>query len=171
MVALPPQAVWPADLDPERSSVFVHNELQAGASCAALWDTLIEAPEWPAWYRHSKDVRLDDGGRRLSAGASFRWRASGQRVRSTVRVFEPGRELAWDATNPLVRVYHRWSFEERGEGCLIVTEEAQRGLLPSATRPIARRIMLAAHQEWLECLDRRALGAADRADGATRPAR
>jgi Polyketide cyclase / dehydrase and lipid transport len=163
-----PRSPWPEHLDPDSSSVFVHNELQTSASCAAVWDTLIRATEWPSWYRHARDVRLDDGAERLSADSSFRWQASGQRVRSSVRVFEPGRELAWDARNALIRVHHRWSFEERDAGCFIVTEEAQRGPLPWATRPIARRIMLGAHQEWLECLGRRAREEAGRAEEGTR---
>jgi Polyketide cyclase / dehydrase and lipid transport len=156
MLALSPDTPWPEDLNPDSSSVFVHNELQASAGCAAIWDVLVEADAWPTWYPRCKDVELEGVGRRLSPGASFRWSTNGQRLRSTVRAFEPGRELAWDAHNPLIRVYHRWSLEERGGACFIVTEEAQRGALPWATRPFTRRLMLRAHQDWLERLDLRA---------------
>jgi hypothetical protein len=155
MQASVPNVPWPENLNPDRSSVFVHNELRASADCAAVWQLLVEAAGWPSWYPRCKDVEVDGGSRRLSPGASFRWSTNGQRLRSTVRAFEPGRELAWEAHNRLIRVYHRWSFEEGDGGCLIVTEEAQRGLLPSATSPFTRRLMLRAHQEWLERLDER----------------
>jgi uncharacterized protein YndB with AHSA1/START domain len=153
-MATPP--VWPEDLTPDRSSVFVHNELLIKASPAAVWRALVEAGDWPEWYPHCKNVRLAGGGDRLSADESFRWSTNGQRLRSRVRAFAPQREIAWDARNPLIRVYHRWSLEESGEDCFVVTEEAQRGILPSLTRPFTRRLMLRVHQDWLERLGARA---------------
>ena len=73
---------WPEDLTPQRSSVYVRNELVMEAPCDAVWDVLAEAAEWPAWYSHCKNVRIEGGGARLEPGARFRWSTNGQPLRS-----------------------------------------------------------------------------------------
>lgn len=154
---------WPQDLTPQRSSVHVRNELAMSAPCEAVWDVLTEAAEWPSWYSHCKNVRIEGGGVRLTPGARFRWSTNGQPLRSRVLTFAPCERLSWDAVNPLIRVHHTWGFEATPEGCRVVTEETQRGVLPWSTRPITRRVMLRVHQQWLEGLAARA---AERAHGA-----
>jgi len=61
--------------------------------------------------------------------------------------------LVWLAKGPLGSSgAHAELIEPAPEGCRVMTEEAQRGLLPALLRARTRRILLTAHGEWLRAL-------------------
>ena len=65
---------WPAHFEPERSPVFVHNELVMEVPPEAVWEWLIRAEFWPSWYSNSRNVVIEDGPRPdLGAGSRFQW--------------------------------------------------------------------------------------------------
>jgi hypothetical protein len=92
----------------------------------------------------------------LAPDRSFEWRTFATRVRSVVRVFEPFRELGWDARSIGLYAFHGWMLEPAAVGCRVVTEETQRGLVPMLARWYLRRMLLRGHQGWLEDLRRMA---------------
>lgn len=147
---------WPADLSPANSPVYARLDKAVNADPATVWGVLIQATEWPAWFRHIKNVRLGDGARDLAPGVPFRWSISGQPLRSRVRAFDPPSVITWESHNALMHTFHVWHLLPAVDGCTVVDEECQRGLLPWAARPIQRRALHRVHQEWLENLAIRA---------------
>jgi uncharacterized protein YndB with AHSA1/START domain len=153
---------WPSGMEPGRVPVHAYNEIEIAAPPERVWRWLVRAAQWPRWYGNCAELRFTDGapgessGPDLAPGRSFEWRTFGARVRSTVVVFEPYRELGWDARSTRLYAYHGWTLEPGpgGAGCRVVTEETQRGWLPSVARWYLRPMLLRGHQGWLEDLRR-----------------
>ena len=150
---------WPADLRPEGAPVVSFNALDIPFPVDRVWAVLIRAGDWPALYANCKDLRFIDGpGPDLSAGQWFTWRTFGLRVRTRVTDFEPGHLLGWRGDTWYGRGYHLWRLEPTQAGCRLVTEEAQRGLVPTLLAPLLRRGLHHWHQRWLEGLAARVAG-------------
>jgi hypothetical protein len=150
---------WPSGVEPEGVAVYARNEIEIAAAPQRVWRWLIGAERWPQWYGNCARFRFIDRpeGQRapdLAPGRAFEWRTFGARVRSTVLVFEPFRELGWDARSTGLYAYHGWMLEPGGVGCRVVTEETQSGLVPMIARWYLRRMLLRGHQGWLEDLRR-----------------
>jgi len=149
---------WPDRYAPERVAVRVRNEIAIDAAPERVWAWLTRATDWPAWYPNSSDVRIEGGGKDLTAGARFTWRTFGVRVRSTVREFEPHQRIAWDGAGTLLDVYHAWLIEPRGSGCWVLTEENQNGLAARAQALFMPSRMHEGHEVWLAALKAKAEG-------------
>lgn len=152
-----PTAHWPAAFDPATARVYAYNELRTGLTPEQLWPALVQATQWPAWYRNAKDVVIDGGGAELGATSRFSWTTFGLRVASTVREFEPFSRLAWEGAGRGSTGYHRWDLQRTDDGgTLIVTEEVQGGILATLLGPVVKRSIEKQHQHWLEALVRTA---------------
>lgn len=147
---------WPAGHAPEGARVFVQNAVEApNASPEAVWAWLIRAARWSEWYANCKRLRFEEpgAGPDLALGTAFRWWTFGVPVRTVVEEFEPGARLAWSGTATGSWGYHAWLLEPNGRGgTRILTEETQRGLIPTVAGWFLRPRMLHMHQRWLEGL-------------------
>ena len=144
---------WPDDHRPERCPVSSFNELAITAPIEVVWRHLIRATEWPACYGNAKNIVID-GAAELGPGVLFHWTTFGLRVHTTVREFEPERRLAWFGSGYGSSGYHTWTLAPTATGCHVVTEETQRGFLPSIGRWYIRGALHKQHQLWLEGLAR-----------------
>ena len=149
---------WPEAYAPGRVAASVSNEVLIAAPPQRVWEILIRAAEWPAWYPNSLSVDIDGGGPDLSLGARFTWRTFGVRVTSTVREFTPFERIAWDGSAALLDVYHAWLIEPRDAGCRVLTEENQNGLVARAQAMFMPNRMFRGHRLWLERLKAMAEG-------------
>jgi len=123
-----------------------------------VWRWLIRAARWPQWYSNSRNVIFLSGSPPdLAPGAELQWKTFGATIRSRVIVFEPTHELGWDARG-ILRAYHGWTLEAHHDGCRVVTEECQNGILPALACWYLRPMLLRGHQNWLESLRRAAEG-------------
>src|SRR5262245_55023295 len=128
---------WPAGFEPRSCPVFVHNEIAIDAPPERVWSWLVRATRWPEWYPNAPWVRVPvENGPDLRPGTAWRWKTFGVAIRSRVLVFEPARELGWDAHSLANHCYHGWTFEplDGGARTAVVTEETQNGLLNSLAR-------------------------------------
>jgi len=158
---------WPSGMKPENVAVYARNEIEIAAAPERVWRWLVGGERWPQWYGNCTSFRYIDergapggedirSGPDLTADRSFEWRTFGARVRSVVLVFDPCRELGWDARATGLYAYHGWMLEPAGAGCRVITEETQRGWLPLLARWYLRRMLVRGHQGWLEDLRRMA---------------
>jgi hypothetical protein len=146
---------WPEDMPLQNAVVSVRNEIVIPAPPSRVWQWLCRAARWPEWYSNCAWVRFrDNAGPDLQLNTAFVWKTFGVRVRSLVRVFEPYRELGWDAKSFGLRAYHGWELEPVANGCRVVTEEKQIGPLTTMGRWYLRGALLREHQNWLESLHR-----------------
>ena len=147
------QIHWPAGFTPQEADVFVHNEVTVHAPAAVIWENLVDALQWPAWYANSADVQLlNPGQTKLVAGSRFAWKTFNQPVESTVAEFTPGKVLAWYGQGKTAQGYHVWLILEQADGCRVVTEETQKG--PGAIKRGVEqpRAQYDAHDWWLSAL-------------------
>jgi uncharacterized protein YndB with AHSA1/START domain len=122
---------WPSGFEPENSSVYARNEIVIAAPAERVWRWLIRAARWPDWYSNSHNIKFLSGHEPdLAPGTEFQWKTFGATIRSRVIVFEPPHELGWDARGVL-RAYHGWLIDPDANGCRVVTEECQNGLVRS----------------------------------------
>ncbi len=149
------QIHWPVGFTPQEADVFVHNEIAIHAPAAAIWENLVDALQWPAWYANSADVQVLEppGQTKLAAGSRFAWKTFNQPVESTVDQFVPGKVLAWYGRGKTAQGYHVWLMVEQADGnCLVITEETQKG--PGAIKRGVEqpRAQYDAHDWWLSAL-------------------
>ena len=115
----------------------------------AVWAALIDAARWPDFYANARNVRVDG---LLREGLTFRWTTLGVPVTTTITVCEPPHRLTWRGDTWYGRGCHTWIFEPTDAGCHLVTEEVQRGLVPTIAGFHLQRQLLHWHQRWLEGL-------------------
>ena len=144
---------YPDRYRPDRTWVFVSNELDVTAPCDRVWAWLVRAESWPDWYPNSRDVKLASSGRNdLSLGTRFTWQTFGVRLRSEVVECVPGERIAWTAKAFGVDAYHAWLLTPTASGCHVLTEETQHGWLAFLSHLFRPHRMYRGHQLWLERL-------------------
>lgn len=148
-----PSFRWPDGFRPDESSLYVRNVRRIEQPAAAVWNTLVRAPRWPAWYPNASQVRLPDGAANLAPGMRFRWTQTGIALDCEIGEFEPEARIAWFARSPWIQAYHAWDLQADGPACFVVTDETQRGMLARFFRPLLRPRMVAIHGRWLACLE------------------
>jgi uncharacterized protein YndB with AHSA1/START domain len=115
---------------PDQSSVFARNEIAIAAPPERVWRLPIRAARLPDWYTNSSNVTfLSADPPDLAPGIRFPWKTFGAMITSRVLVFEPPRELGWDA-HGLPTAYHGWLIERDAAGCCVISEETQNGIVP-----------------------------------------
>lgn len=154
-----PTIKWPDRYRPENCAVHVVNELAMDVAPEAVWDCLLEASRWPEWYENAAYVDVSgapDG--RLKDGALFRWKTFGVTIASKVEEFAPHERIAWSATAFGLDIYHAWLIIRTEDGCKVITEETQNGILARLSYFLQPGSMHKFHQIWLESLAGRAKG-------------
>jgi len=145
--------LWPARYEPANCPVHVRNELAMASYPEAVWAWLIRAQLWPTWYPNSANVQFLSGQPPdLALGTRFRWKTFGVTIESAVKEFVPYERLAWDGHGSGLDVYHAWLIIRTNQGCNVITEETQRGLLPRLVNVLAPKRTEKQHQVWLEKL-------------------
>lgn len=142
---------WPHEFHPDNCSVHVSNELEMQASSEAVWNALTHALDWPDWYPNSANVKLlNSSGNTLEMGTQFRWKTFGFTIDCTVEEFHPFERIAWSSHSLGMSVYHAWLITPLANGCHVLTEETQNGLLPKLGDLLMPNRMYKFHQIWLE---------------------
>lgn len=126
-----------------------HNALEIAAPPSAVWSVLIRATEWPRFYDNCANVKVV-GGDELSAGCTFTWRTFGMPMRTLITEFEPERVLTWRGDTIFGRGGHTWELQPTQTGTRLVTEEVQRGFIPTLVGWWMTPQLLKWHQRWLE---------------------
>jgi len=143
---------WSAEYDPSRCPVHVVNALEMSASPADVWGQLIAAADWPTWYPILSNVRIQDGSRKLSQGVDFTWNTGGVPIASSVKEFVPNERLAWDVRGTGLHAYHAWLITPTPNGCCVLSEETQRGIVARLFKLFTPNLMSHSTQKWLEAL-------------------
>lgn len=149
---------WPGDCDPrDRAWVFAHNEVVVASTPEDVWSRLVAAERWPSWYANARFVKTQND-RPLALGVEFTWVTFGLPIRSVVVECQEPYSIGWCWKSRgwagAAWGYHGWRLERRdpGSGTRVITEEAQRGLLPWALQPVLGPTLFAGHFLWLHDL-------------------
>jgi predicted patatin/cPLA2 family phospholipase len=152
---------WPHPERPQGAKVFAHNERIVPAPPERVWDLLVTAQGWSEFYANAHFVALEDPQQhRLRSGSVFRWVTFGLPLTSEVDPCHRPLQIGWRwycrwwGTG--AHGYHIWLLEPHELGTRIVTEETNRGVLPSLLSPVLQPMLWLAHNYWLRQLARRA---------------
>ncbi len=141
---------WPENYDPESARFFVHNETDIQASPEVVWSILTNAEAWPEWYHGAKNVVITgDSARRLHPGAVFTWSTMGLDFTSTIKEFDAPYRLCWESRKKSIKGYHAWLIIPTEEGCKLVTDESQYGLLTLMQKSFIPNKLRKLHDTWL----------------------
>jgi len=155
MSAPDPGRRWPDEARPERSPVYGRSEIAIAAPAAQTFAWLVRAERWPEWYAQCRRIEIVSGPRPdLAVGSHFRWTVLGVSVATTVEECDAPHRLAWSGTGLGAAAYHSWDIEPTADGCRVVTEETQRGVVPSLARLLLRPLLVYTQRSWLAALAR-----------------
>jgi len=147
---------WPENYRPEDASFYVHNAIEINANPQKVWEILVNAEDWPNWYEGASNVKILDGKSRLELNAAFTWTTMDLDFKSTIREFEPYRRLAWESEKTIIKGWHAWLIIPKGSGCIVVTDEAQRGFLTFFEKIFVPNKLSRLHDVWLAGIKKKA---------------
>lgn len=91
-----------------------------------VWSVLTDIGRWPEWQAGVSSAALEGG---LAAGASFRWKANGLGITSTIQELEPGRRIGWTGDSLGMQAVHTFTLRPKNGGTRVTTEESISGWL------------------------------------------
>ena len=144
------QINWPAEYEPSKASFFVHNRIEVKAPPEVVWDILIHAEAWPRWYEGASNVKVQNSEKGLlEADSVFTWKTMGLNFESTVKEFVPPSRLSWESRKTIIQGYHAWLIIPSKDGCIVVTDESQRGWLTILEKIFQPNKLRKLHDVWL----------------------
>jgi len=106
--------------------VFARKEILIHAPVEKVWQIQTDIENWSKWQPDITSTKLDGD---LKAGTTFRWKAKGLNIVSTLHTVKLHRQIGWTGISPGMFAVHNWTFETRGEATLVTTEESLSGWL------------------------------------------
>lgn len=144
------QIHWPKDYRPEDADFYIHNQLQINAPAEAVWDLLLRAEDWPNWYEGMSNVKiLRSENAKIQPGNQLQFSTMKRDFTGTVREFEPPYRLAWETKNDKLKAYHAWLIIPNEDGCLLITDEVQKGKLAKLQKVFLPNKLRKLHDIWL----------------------
>jgi uncharacterized protein YndB with AHSA1/START domain len=155
---------WPQQYEPKNASFFVHNQIDIDAPPEAVWNVIIQAETWPAWYEGAENVKVLNGKNGvLGARSSFTWTTMGLDFISTVTEFRPPFRLSWESRKSTIQGYHAWLIVPTSTGSRLVTEESQHGFMTLLQKIFVPNKLHQLHDVWLSQIKKKAEAAARQA--------
>ena len=173
-----PDVHWPTALSIRWSEIFAHNAIDINASCATVWNQLIQAYLWSQWCPDVGKVKVSnkDGSQTLRMNTTFTWSGfdlgldtialPAFRVdppfASKVNEYVRESRLGWVSYTtaitpwgPVCDAYHNWLLTPTSANkCHVVLEAVATGLGARLARGVYPEIAHMSHQRWLEDLKR-----------------
>lgn len=141
---------WPNDYQPSDADFYIHNHIQINAKPEVVWRYLVEAEEWPKWYEGMHNVEITNSvSDELQGNTIFRFSTMGQDFEGTIREYTPNSRLAWETKNKDLGAYHAWAIVPNEAGCLLITDEVQKGKLARLQKVFLPNKLRKLHDKWL----------------------
>ncbi len=165
-----PDVHWPTPISLLTSEMFAHNEIEINASCATVWNRLVQAQRWPQWFPSSGKVKLKGDSRMLQKNTKFTWSGFDMPLENRFEAFPPPTDskviefvpesrIGWvsyatsTVYGPICDSYHNWFLTPRGaKRCHVTFEAVATGLAAQHARGNYVEILHLSHQRWLEAL-------------------
>jgi uncharacterized protein YndB with AHSA1/START domain len=133
---------------------FAERELFMAAPRERVWEVLSGIDDWPQWQSGVSRAQLDGP---LRAGTSFRFKAGGMSITSTLRKVTPPFHIAWEGKAAAgLRAVHSWHLYHHPGGTVVVTAESFEGAVARLLRPLMQRVLNRALADGLSDLKREA---------------
>jgi len=106
--------------------IFSRKEILIHAPIEKVWEILIDIENWNSWQPDITAAKLEGP---LEAGTTFRWKAKGLKIVSTLHTVIQHKQIGWTGVSLGMYAIHNWMFEAHGETTLGITEESLSGWL------------------------------------------
>lgn len=113
-------------------------EALVGVPPEVVWGVQADIEGWRRWQPGVSSVQLGDP---LAVGTSFKWKANGASITSTIQELEPGRTIGWTGKSLGMQAVHVWRFEPRDGGTQVTTEESLSGWLATLIKLFDRQYL------------------------------
>lgn len=144
------QIKWPADYQPGDADFYIHSKIQIDAKPEVIWDLLIKAEEWPNWYKGMKNVEiLNSEPGVIEDTTELKFSTMGRSFQGKIREFVVNERLAWETLNNNLNAYHAWLILPTEKGCLLITDEVQKGKLAKLQKAFLPNKLRKLHDVWL----------------------
>ena len=144
------QINWPEDYKPADADFYIHSKIQIDAAPELVWGLLIDAENWPNWYEGMSNVEvLNAENKQIHMDCQLTFSTMGRDFDGTVREFEPYARLAWETKNEKLGAYHAWLIVPNEHGCLLITDEVQKGKLAKLQKVFLPNKLRKLHDTWL----------------------
>lgn len=148
---------WPERYRPDRSTFFVHNEVEIAAPPQVVWDIVQDVESWPEWYVGATDIKLINAkSGKLGRDGAFTLHTMGMDFIARVSEFDPPYRLATENRKLVIQGYHAWLIVPTKTGCKLITDESFRGPLGILQGTFIPNKLHRLHQIFLEELKKMA---------------
>ena len=111
-----------------KAPLYARKEIFIEAPLEKVWDIQTDIERWPEWQSDIASTTLQG---ELTSGTTFKWKASGLGIVSTLHTVNPKNEIGWTGVSMGMFAVHNWTFKEQDGGTLVTTEESLSGWLAS----------------------------------------
>jgi uncharacterized protein YndB with AHSA1/START domain len=115
----------------QTAPMSARKEIFIDAPVERVWAVQTGIKDWPAWQADLSNVEMEGN---LAVGTTFKWKTKGVKITSTIQELEAGRRIGWTGSSIGTKAIHIWTFEARGNGTHVTTEESMSGWFPSLIR-------------------------------------
>jgi uncharacterized protein YndB with AHSA1/START domain len=133
----------------QNAPVSASADILIHAPLRLVWEIQTDIDNWKKWNPDVTDVALQGP---VAPGTSFRWKAGGTPIRSSLQVVEPERRIVWTGRMLSIRAIHVWTFEEQEKGVLVRTAESFDGFLVRLFTGTMQRMLESSLQKGLAVL-------------------
>ncbi len=111
----------------QNAPMTARKEIFIAAPVENVWGVQTDISRWPEWQPDVTSAKLEGD---LAVGATFRWKAKGLSINSSIQELEPGRRIGWTGDSIGMQAIHIWTFEPQEDGTRVITEESLSGWFP-----------------------------------------
>ncbi len=133
----------------EKAPAFARQEAHIDAPIQVVWSILTDFEKWPEWNESVKEMRFQGP---VEAGAEFRWKAGGMRIRSRIEQIASPFTIVWSGRTMGIRAIHSWTLTEEKNGTQARTEESFEGWLAWLFAGQMRKALANALHQGLDAL-------------------
>jgi hypothetical protein len=140
------------DINPN-APVSARHQIAINAPIDTVWQLLTDIDHWPTWNAHISAATLAGP---IQPGSTFRWKANGTGIFSTLQTVEPHRHLSWTGKVIGTHAIHTWDLEPVGDAVVVTTAESFEGWLVRLTKGMMQTTLDTSLVAWLDNLKRQA---------------
>ncbi len=144
-----------------QAPLFARKTIVIEAPVDIVWNVQTNIEKWPQWQPDVTAAALDEA---LTAGATFRWKAKGLKIVSTLHTVEPQRQIGWTGDALGMFAIHNWTFEAQNLGTRVSTEESLSGWLVRLLKIFDPQFLDKSLEASLQTLKAQAEGSLNRTD-------
>ncbi len=89
-----------------------------------VWTVLTTIDRWSEWQSDVSEAKLEGP---LAVGSTFRWKAKGLPIVSTIQAVEPERQIGWTGKAIGMQALHLWRLIPQNGGTRVMVEESLTG--------------------------------------------